>query len=105
MFAQINANTKGAPAHPPPVMFKIVLLQQWHKLADPQAEEAVIAGLRATIVICNSSPGDEYEAGAGSDAGGVRRPGRIASKLRNDAEMRRCSSIWLQTYEVDVLGV
>ena len=41
LFAQINANTKGAPGYPPLVMFKIVLLQQWYNLSDPAAEEAV----------------------------------------------------------------
>jgi IS5 family transposase len=41
LFAQINANTKGAPGYPPLVMFKIVLLQQWYNLSDAAAEEAV----------------------------------------------------------------
>ena len=31
----------GAPGYPPLTMFKIVLLQQWHTLSDPAAEEAV----------------------------------------------------------------
>ena len=30
----------GAPGYPPVTMFKIVLLQQWHTLSDPGAEEA-----------------------------------------------------------------
>ena len=41
LFAPINANAKGAPGYPPLTMFKIVLLQQWYNLSDPQAEEAV----------------------------------------------------------------
>lgn len=41
LFGQINANTLGAPGYPPLTMFKIVLLQQWYRLSDPQAEEAV----------------------------------------------------------------
>jgi len=41
LFAPINANAKGAPRYPPPTMFKIVLLQQWYNLSDPQAEGAV----------------------------------------------------------------
>ena len=41
LFAQINANTKGAPGYPPLTLFRIVLLQQWYNLSDPQAEEAV----------------------------------------------------------------
>src|SRR5271156_5743604 len=31
----------GAPGYPPLTLFKIVLLQQWHPLSDPGAEEAV----------------------------------------------------------------
>jgi transposase len=31
----------GAPGYPPLTMFKILLLQQWHTLSDPGAEEAV----------------------------------------------------------------
>jgi hypothetical protein len=41
LLAQINANTKCAPACAPLTLFKIVLLQQWCNLSDPQAEEAV----------------------------------------------------------------
>ena len=41
LFTPINANAKGAPGYPPLTMFKIVLLQQWYNLSDPQAEEAV----------------------------------------------------------------
>src|ERR1700733_13755298 len=33
--------TRGAPGYPPLVMFKILLVQQWHTLTDPGAEEAV----------------------------------------------------------------
>jgi IS5 family transposase len=32
---------EGAPGYPPLTMSKIVLLQQWYTLSDPQAEEAV----------------------------------------------------------------
>jgi transposase, IS5 family len=41
LFGQINSKTNGAPGYPPLTMFKIVLLQQWCTLSDPQAEEAV----------------------------------------------------------------
>ena len=37
----LHSSDEGAPAYPPLVMFKIVLLQQWHSLSDPGAEEAV----------------------------------------------------------------
>jgi transposase, IS5 family len=39
--APIHASTRGAPGYPPLAMFKILLLQQWHTLSDPGAEEAV----------------------------------------------------------------
>src|SRR5208283_4316508 len=37
----LHSSCEGAPAYPPLVMFKIVLLQQWYSLSDPGAEEAV----------------------------------------------------------------
>ena len=37
----LHSSGEGAPAYPPLVMFKIVLLQQWYSLSDPGAEEAV----------------------------------------------------------------
>ncbi len=41
LLAPIHASRRGAPGYPPLTMFKIVLLQQWHTLSDPGAEEAV----------------------------------------------------------------
>jgi IS5 family transposase len=41
LLAPIHASTQGAPGYPPLAMFKIVLLQQWHTLSDPGAEEVV----------------------------------------------------------------
>lgn len=41
LLAPIHASRRGAPGYPPLTMFKIVLLQQWHTLSDPAAEEAV----------------------------------------------------------------
>ena len=41
LLAPIHASTRGAPGYPPLTMFKILLLQQWHTLSDPAAEEAV----------------------------------------------------------------
>ena len=33
--------TLGRPSHPPLMMFKALLLQQWYGLADPGLEEAI----------------------------------------------------------------
>ncbi len=33
--------TQGRPSHPPVMMFKALLLQQWYNLADPGLEEAI----------------------------------------------------------------
>ena len=33
--------TKGRPSHPPLLLFKALLLQQWYKLSDPGLEEAL----------------------------------------------------------------
>ena len=41
LLAPIHASRRGAPGYPPLVMFKIMLLEQWHTLSDPGAEEAV----------------------------------------------------------------
>ncbi len=32
---------QGQPSHPPLMMFKALLLQQWHGLSDPGLEEAI----------------------------------------------------------------
>jgi Transposase domain (DUF772) len=41
LLSPIHASSRGAPGYPPLVMFKILLLQQWHTRSDPGAEEAV----------------------------------------------------------------
>src|SRR4030042_754106 len=33
--------TQGRPSHPPVMMFKALLLQQWYNLSDPGLEEAI----------------------------------------------------------------
>ena len=42
LLASIHASTRGAPGYPPLTMFKIVLLQQWHTVSDPGAEEGTV---------------------------------------------------------------
>jgi hypothetical protein len=41
LLSPIHGSAMGAPGYPRLTMFKIVLLQQWHTLSDPAAEEAV----------------------------------------------------------------
>src|SRR5579871_2418112 len=41
LLSPIHGSATGAPGYPPLTMFKILLLQQWHTLSDPGAEEAV----------------------------------------------------------------
>jgi transposase, IS5 family len=41
LLAPIHASTRGAPGYPPVTMFKVLLVQQWRRLSDPGAEEAV----------------------------------------------------------------
>src|SRR5580700_3834521 len=41
LLSPVHGSAMGAPGYPPLTMFKIVLLQQWHSLSDPAAEEAV----------------------------------------------------------------
>lgn len=37
----IHAAARGEPAYPPLMMFKVLLLQRWHSLSDPQMEAAL----------------------------------------------------------------
>ena len=41
LLSPIHASVRGAPGYPPLTMVKILLVQQWHTLSDPGAEEAV----------------------------------------------------------------
>ena len=41
LMAPLYHPTKGRPSHPPLVMFKALLLQQWYALSDPGLEEAI----------------------------------------------------------------
>ena len=41
LLSPIHGSATGAPGYPPLTMFKILLVQQWHTLSDPAAEEAV----------------------------------------------------------------
>src|ERR1700722_16775172 len=41
LLSPIHASARGAPGYKSLAMFKILLLQQWHALSDPGAEDAV----------------------------------------------------------------
>jgi IS5 family transposase len=41
LMAPLYHPTQGRPSHPPLVMFKALLLQQWYNLSDPGLEEAI----------------------------------------------------------------
>jgi IS5 family transposase len=41
LMAPLYHPTQGRPSHPPLVMFKALLLQQWYGLSDPGLEEAI----------------------------------------------------------------
>jgi IS5 family transposase len=41
LLAPLYHPTQGRPSHPPLVMFKALLLQQWYSLSDPGLEEAI----------------------------------------------------------------
>lgn len=41
LLAPIHSAAKGEAAYPPLMMFKVVLLQRWYGLSDPQIEEAL----------------------------------------------------------------
>jgi len=41
LLAPLYHPTQGRPSHPPVMMFKALLLQQWYNLSDPGLEEAI----------------------------------------------------------------
>jgi transposase, IS5 family len=41
LLAPLYHPTQGRPSHPPLMMFKALLLQQWYNLSDPGLEEAI----------------------------------------------------------------
>ena len=49
LLAPIHASTRGAPGYPPLVMFKILLVQQWHTLTDPGRRRRCGTGCRSAV--------------------------------------------------------
>ena len=41
VVAGVHAAARGRPSYPPLLMVKVLLLQQWYSLSDPQMEEAL----------------------------------------------------------------
>jgi IS5 family transposase len=41
LLSELRAGTMGAPGYPALVLFKAMLLQQWHGLSDPELEDAL----------------------------------------------------------------
>ena len=41
VVAGVHAAARGRPSYPPLLMVKVLLLQQWYTLSDPQLEEAL----------------------------------------------------------------
>ena len=41
LVREIHASSEGRPSYPPLLMVKVLLLQQWYNLSDPQMEEAL----------------------------------------------------------------
>ncbi len=41
LLSPLHSAVEGAPSYPPLCMFKMLLLQQWYALSDPDTEEAV----------------------------------------------------------------
>ncbi|HEU5096278.1 MAG TPA: IS5 family transposase [Reyranella sp.] len=41
LLSQVHSSSRGEPAYPPLVMFKVLLLQRWHALSDPGMEAAL----------------------------------------------------------------
>ena len=41
LLSGVHSSSRGEPAYPPLVMFKVLLLQRWHALSDPAMEAAL----------------------------------------------------------------
>jgi IS5 family transposase len=41
LLGDIHPSRRGEPSYPPLMMFKVLLLQRWYQLSDPQMEEAL----------------------------------------------------------------
>jgi IS5 family transposase len=41
LLSDIHPSRRGEPSYPPLMMFKVLLLQRWYQLSDPQMEEAL----------------------------------------------------------------
>src|ERR1700687_5627475 len=41
VLSGVHSSSRGEPAYPPLVMFKVLLLQRWHGLSDPAMEAAL----------------------------------------------------------------
>jgi IS5 family transposase len=41
LLADIHPSRRGEPSYPPLMMFRVLLLQRWYQLSDPQMEEAL----------------------------------------------------------------
>ena len=41
LVSEIHSSTRGAPSYRPLVMVKVLLLEQWYTLSDPEMEEAL----------------------------------------------------------------
>src|ERR1700687_751096 len=41
VLSGVHSSSRGEPAYPPLVMFKVLLLQRWHALSDPAMEAAL----------------------------------------------------------------
>ena len=41
LLARVHSAVEGRPSYPPLMMVKVLLLEQWYNLSDPQMEEAL----------------------------------------------------------------
>ena len=41
LLARVHSAQEGRPSYPPLMMVKVLLLEQWYNLSDPQMEEAL----------------------------------------------------------------
>src|SRR3546814_5368723 len=61
LLSEIHSSRRGEPSYPPLAMFKVLLLQRWYDLSDPEMEEALFDRLSfrrfAGLALGDDTPG------------------------------------------------
>ena len=85
VVAGVHAAPRGRPSYPPLLMVKVLLLQQWYTLSDPQLEEALGDRLSFRRFV---------GLGLQDDTPDTRPSAAFGPHWRSKSSARRCSRRW-----------